>query len=227
MKFEYYFFLALVPSVVLHEVSHGWVANYFGDPTAKDAHRLTLNPLRHVDPFGTVLLPALMLISGLPAFGYAKPVPVNVSRLRRPRQQSLYVSLAGPFVNIVLSAIGLVICKLTLPVADIYGNFNVSPMFMIGEALGLVNLILAAFNLLPIPPLDGGRVVVGLLPLELARAWEQLERYGILIVLGVVFLLPRVTNYDPVGEVLRTVLPWAFRTVFMLAGHDLHGAQYF
>ena len=107
---NFYFFLAIVPSIILHEVSHGWVANYFGDSTAKDNGRLTLNPLAHVDPFGTVLLPALMVFSGLPAFGYAKPVPVNVSRLRNPRTQSLYVSLAGPFVNIVLSAIGLLLC---------------------------------------------------------------------------------------------------------------------
>jgi Zn-dependent protease len=91
----------------------------------------------------------------------------------------------------------------------------------------LTNLVLGLFNLLPIPPLDGGRVVVGLLPLELARVWAQLERYGILIVLGLVFLLPRLTDYDPVGQVLQTVLPWAFQTIFMLAGHDLHGARYF
>ena len=104
---NFYFFLALVPSIVLHEVSHGWVANFFGDPTAKENHRLTLNPMRHIDPFGTVLLPVLLLISGLPAFGYAKPVPVNVSRLRKPRSQGLYVSLAGPLMNIFLSAIGL------------------------------------------------------------------------------------------------------------------------
>ena len=188
MKFEYYFFIALVPSVVLHEVSHGWVANYFGDPTAKDAHRLTLNPLRHVDPFGTVLLPALMLISGLPAFGYAKPVPVNVSRLRRPRQQSLYVSLAGPFVNIVLSAIGLVICKLTLPVADIYGNFNVSPMFMIGEALGLVNLILAAFNLLPIPPLDGSAIIERFIPTKHMATYYQFRARALPFVMVFVIL---------------------------------------
>ena len=103
--FEIYFFIALVPSIVLHEVSHGYVAYHFGDPTARDAHRLSLNPLRHIDLFGTLLLPALLVLSGLPAFGYAKPVPVNVGRLRRPRQQALWVGLAGPATYVVLSAV--------------------------------------------------------------------------------------------------------------------------
>src|ERR1700677_2015059 len=104
-------FLFLVPSVVLHEVSHGFVANYFGDPTAKEQHRLTLNPVRHIDPFGTVIMPAILLFSHLPAFGYAKPVPVNLNRLRNPRKQALWVSLAGSAVNIVLSGIGFAVCE--------------------------------------------------------------------------------------------------------------------
>jgi Zn-dependent protease len=188
MKFEYYFFIALVPSVVLHEVSHGWVANFFGDPTAKDAHRLTLNPLRHIDPFGTVLLPALMLISGLPAFGYAKPVPVNISRLRKPRQQSLYVSLAGPFVNIILSAIGLLICKFS--VTTIGGALYVSnlTMFNIGEALGLVNLILAAFNLLPIPPLDGSAIIERFVPAKHLGTYYQFRARALPFVMVFVIL---------------------------------------
>ena len=158
MSFEVYFFIALVPSVVLHEVAHGYVANYFGDPTAKQAHRLTLNPIRHIDPFGTLLLPAIMLFAHLPAFGYAKPVPVNLTRLRRPRQQALYVGLAGPFVNIVLSALGYGICEFAIHVNQNQTTFN------IGVALGLVNLILAVFNLLPIPPLDGSAIIERFLP---------------------------------------------------------------
>jgi len=154
----YYFFIALVPSVVLHEVSHGWVANFFGDPTAKQAHRLTINPLRHLDPFGSVLLPALMLLTGLPAFGYAKPVPVNFSLLRKPRQQSLYVALAGPAVNIGLSAIGYGVCEYAIHVSRNQTMFNV------GIALGLVNLVLAVFNLLPIPPLDGSAIIERFVP---------------------------------------------------------------
>ena len=158
MSFEVYFFIALVPSVVLHEVAHGYVANYFGDPPAKQAHRLTLNPIRHIDPFGTLLLPAIMLFAHLPAFGYAKPVPVNLTRLRRPRQQALYVGLAGPFVNIVLSALGYGICEFAIHVNQNQTTFN------IGVALGLVNLILAVFNLLPIPPLDGSAIIERFLP---------------------------------------------------------------
>src|SRR5580692_6808128 len=103
--YEWWYFIWLVPSVTFHEVAHGYVANYFGDSTAKDQHRLSLNPLRHVDLFGTILMPALLIISGLPAFGYAKPVPVNIGRLRNPRKQEIWVALAGPAVNVVLSAV--------------------------------------------------------------------------------------------------------------------------
>ncbi len=153
-----YFFLAIVPSIVLHEVSHGYVANFFGDPTAKENHRLTLNPLRHVDPFGTVLLPALLILSHLPAFGYAKPVPVNISRLRNPRRQSLYVSLAGPLVNIVLSGVGYLISELAIHVT--YSSW----MLQFGVTFGIVNLTLAVFNLLPIPPLDGSAIIERFVP---------------------------------------------------------------
>ncbi|HUX04143.1 MAG TPA: site-2 protease family protein [Acidimicrobiales bacterium] len=153
-----YFLLALVPSVVLHEVSHGYVAYLFGDPTAKEAHRLTLNPLRHIDPFGSILLPVLLIFSGLPAFGYAKPVPVNFSRLRHPRRESLYVSLVGPLVNIVLSAVGFGISEVALHVVNSVVLLNVGVYF------GLVNLILAVFNLIPIPPLDGSAIVERLVP---------------------------------------------------------------
>src|SRR5271169_1453016 len=134
MSANVYFFIAVIPSIVLHEVSHGYVANFFGDPTAKENHRLTLNPLRHVDPFGTVILPLLFLYSGLPAFGYAKPVPVNVSRLRDPRRQALYVSLAGPLVNIILSAVGYVMCEFALHV------FHSSALLQLGFSFGIVNL---------------------------------------------------------------------------------------
>ncbi len=155
-----YYLLAIVPSIVLHEVSHGWVANYYGDPTAKQQGRLTLNPLKHIDPFGTVLLPALLIFSGLPMFGYAKPVPVNVSRLRNPRKQSLYVSIAGPLVNILLSAVGFALCEFAIH------STQSQMMFNIGEYLGLVNITLAAFNLIPIPPLDGSAILERFIPLR-------------------------------------------------------------
>jgi Zn-dependent protease len=164
MFHTYYFYIALVPSIILHEVSHGWVANFFGDPTAKNAKRLSLNPMVHIDPFGTILLPALLILFGLPFFGYARPVPVNTSRLRKPRQQSLYVSLAGPLMNIVLSGIGLVMCDLA--VSNLYGQLVVTnnSLYFAGLALGLSNLLLAVFNLLPIPPLDGSAIIERFVP---------------------------------------------------------------
>ncbi|HEY7931224.1 MAG TPA: site-2 protease family protein [Acidimicrobiales bacterium] len=161
------FIIVIIPSIVLHEVSHGFVAYLFGDPTAKEQKRLTLNPLRHVDPFGTVLLPVLLIAVGLPAFGYAKPVPVNVGRLRRPRQQALWVSLAGPAVNIVLSLIGFLICKHAAHVTLNQGELNV------GIAIGLMNLTLAAFNLLPIPPLDGSAIIERFIPLRSLPRYYQ------------------------------------------------------
>jgi len=158
MFHNYYLYIALVPSVILHEVSHGWVANYFGDPTAKQQHRLTLNPLAHIDLFGTIIMPALLLFSGLPAFGYAKPVPVNIGRLHKPREEALWVALAGPAVNVVLSAIGAGICEYAIHVSNSEGTFK------FGEYLGLVNLVLAVFNLIPIPPLDGSAIIERFLP---------------------------------------------------------------
>ena len=164
-------FLFLVPSVILHEVSHGWVANYFGDPTAKQQHRLTLNPLAHVDLFGTIIMPIILLWSGLPAFGYAKPVPVNIGRLRNPRAQALWVALAGPAVNVVLSALGAAICEYAIHVSRSYDTFQ------FGEYLGLVNLVLAVFNLIPIPPLDGSAIIERFLPRRsLARYYRLRAR---------------------------------------------------
>jgi Zn-dependent protease len=158
--FLWFYFICLIPSVVVHEVSHGYVAYRFGDPTAKDQHRLTLNPLRHIDPFGTILMPALLVFSHLPAFGYAKPVPVNLGRLRKPRQQALWVALAGPAVNVVLSTIGFFLCKYAI---NSNLNYNV---FLFFAAFGLSNLVLAAFNLVPIPPLDGSAIIERFIPIR-------------------------------------------------------------
>jgi Zn-dependent protease len=196
MFHTYYFYIALLPSVILHEVSHGWVANHFGDPTAKNAHRLTLNPLAHIDPFGTVLLPALMLAVGLPPFGYAKPVPVNISRLRKPRQQSLYVSLAGPLVNVVLSAIGLLLCAhagVTVSGNNIYVQNQT--LFNIGYALGISNLLLAAFNLLPIPPLDGSAVIERFVPNKHLGRYYQLRARALPLVMIFVILSEYVFHF--------------------------------
>jgi Zn-dependent protease len=183
-------FVILVPSVVLHEVAHGYVAYRFGDPTAKQQHRLTLNPLAHIDPFGTVLMPALLLLSHFPAFGYAKPVPVNIGRLRKPRQQALWVSLAGPAVNIVLSGIGWGICKFALD-----NGYGVnSDLITFGVYLGLVNLILAAFNLIPIPPLDGSAIIERFLPTRSLQRYYQLRARALPIFFIALILLFWFTN---------------------------------
>lgn len=160
----WYYAFAAVISIVIHEVSHGWVAYRCGDPTAKEAHRLTLNPLRHVDPVGTVFLPLMLIAAHLPPFGWAKPVPISVDRLRKPRQQSLYVSLAGPGINLVISALALWVTQLAT--FRINGHVDIANYFFfnLGVAFGLVNLTLAVFNLIPIPPLDGSAVVERFLP---------------------------------------------------------------
>ena len=189
-RFDVIFFAVLIPSIILHEVSHGWVALMFGDDTAKRAGRLTLNPLAHVDPFGTIILPALLILTTGRAFGYAKPVPVNPRQLRHPRNEGLLVSLAGPAVNIVLA------------VAAASGLHSVHRAGTVRDVifeLGIGNVFLAAFNLIPIPPLDGSAVVERLLP----RAWWpkylQLRQYSFGLLLLIVLLVPGSLNrvFDP------------------------------
>ncbi len=195
MFHTYYLYIALLPSVISHEVSHGWVANFFGDPTAKDAKRLSLNPMRHIDPFGTILLPALLIAFHFPPFGYARPVPVNVSRLRKPRQQSLYVSLAGPVVNIVLSAIGLFVCDLAVVNRSGTVLIHNSALFNAGLALGIANLLLAAFNLLPIPPLDGSAVIERFVPSKHLGAYYHWRARALPLVLLFVILSEYVFHF--------------------------------
>ena len=223
--------LAIIPAVLaitLHEAAHGYAALALGDTTAKEAGRLSLNPLRHVDRVGTILIPGFLLLTQLALpphrvsfmFGWAKPVPIAPWKFRDPRRGMALVAVAGPAMNFFLAWVA----ALLMPASFGQGPGLQSTQAQFLFYFMLSNLVLGLFNLLPIPPLDGGRVAVGLLPLGLARTWAGLERYGILIVLGLVFLLPRITGYDPVGDVLETVLPWAFRTIFMLAGHNLDGA---
>ena len=177
-----YLLVALIPSVVLHEVSHGYVAYLCGDPTAKERHRLTLNPLRHVDPFGSILLPVLLIYSGLPGFGYAKPVPVDFSRLRNPRRQSLYVSLVGPAVNLVLSGVGYVLCEVAIHA------LRSQTLLTFGLYLGLVNLTLGVFNLVPIPPLDGSAIIERLLPRRHLSTYYRFRAMALPLVMGLIIL---------------------------------------
>jgi Zn-dependent protease len=173
--------LPVIFAVTFHEAAHGFVAHHFGDDTALRAGRMTLNPLRHVDPFGTVLLPALLLLSGTGfLFGYAKPVPVNFGRLHHPRRDMVWVALAGPATNVVLAIISALL---------FYGVGWVPASAAQWTAANIVhsielNAVLCVFNMLPFPPLDGGRVAVGILPRFLALPLARVEPYGMLILIG-------------------------------------------
>jgi Zn-dependent protease len=221
--------LAVIPAVLaitLHEAAHGYAALALGDTTARDAGRLSLNPIRHIDRVGTIILPGFLLISQLLfpphkvffMFGWAKPVPVGAWKFRDPRRGMAIVAIAGPAMNFFLAWLA----ALVIPTADVLSTTqDVVQQFLL--YFMLCNIVLGLFNLLPIPPLDGGRIAVGLLPLQVAKIWARMEKAGILIVLLLVFILPRLIGFDPVGQALATVLPWAFRTIFWLAGHDVDG----
>jgi Zn-dependent protease len=188
------FLAVLVPSVILHEVSHGAVALVFGDDTAKRAGRLTLNPLRHIDPVGTLILPAILIVATGVGFGYAKPVPVNPARMRDPRNHSLLVSLAGPAVNIVLAVVAALAAKSLLSPFEIaYGldpRVSSSLTAQVLISMGWLNAILAVFNLIPLPPLDGSAVVERLLPIRLWPAYAKIRPYSMLLILGIVLVFP-------------------------------------
>jgi Zn-dependent protease len=174
-------------AITLHEAAHGYVARIFGDTTAWALGRVTLNPFKHIDPFGTILLPGLLLLARSPfLFGYAKPVPVNFSRLRNPKRDMVWVAVAGPVTNILLAIASALLLHLARFVPE-PGLDWIARNLMNSI---VINVVLAVFNMIPIPPLDGGRVAVGLLPIPLSRPLAQVEPYGLLIIIGIVFILP-------------------------------------
>ncbi len=194
---QVWYFVVLIPSIVLHEVSHGAVANACGDRTAKEAGRLTLNPLKHIDIFGTILLPILLLVTTGTAFGWAKPVPVSVNRLRHPRNQAVLVSLVGPLVNIILALIfGFALRILSNDGAKLPGGVPSGwPLgYEILYLAGFANVIVAAFNLIPIPPLDGSAVVERFLPQSLLPGYYRIRSFSMLLVFALVFLAPGVLD---------------------------------
>ena len=171
-------------AIILHEVAHGWMANKLGDPTAKNLGRLTLNPISHVDPVGTLLVPGLLLLSGSSfLFGWAKPVPVMFHRLRNPRRDMVWVALAGPAANFLMMFFWAFMLKLVFTTMS-YDSSNFSFLTGVMQRGIKINIVLMVFNLLPMMPLDGGRVVHGLLPQEMGDKFAMTERYGMFIVFG-------------------------------------------
>ncbi len=195
-------------AITLHEVAHGWMARYFGDRTAEMLGRLSLNPLRHIDPIGTVLVPGLLLAFGGPLFGWAKPVPVATSVLRDPRRAMIFVALAGPAANLVMAGFW---CAVLGTVAHVNGNGLLDHWIALMAQAGIViNVVLAVFNLLPIPPLDGGRVLAGVLPPRLGARLEKIEPIGLFLVLGLSAfgLFGWLFNpaYRVIGQVILTLM---------------------
>lgn len=171
-------------AISLHEASHGYVARYFGDPTAANEGRLSLNPLRHIDPFGTILLPLVLHTLGIVPLGYAKPVPVDYNRLRNPKKQMAFVALAGPLANFAMGLGWMIFSVLLVAVGS-----NEKFFVQMAQAGILVNAAMFVFNLIPLPPLDGGRVVTGLLPMPLARRYAAIERYTLFVFIGLIALM--------------------------------------
>jgi Zn-dependent protease len=193
----------LVIAIVFHEVSHGLVARRLGDPTAAERGRLSFNPLRHIDPFGTVILPLLLAISHAPVFGWAKPVPVNYRRLRHPRRDMVLVALAGPGMNLLLAVAGTVLLAATVSLSN--GASQGIPALVAANALNfvLINIFLAVFNLLPVPPFDGGHVVEGLLPPPLAAGFRKIGRFSLLVFVMLLLVLPAIS---PRADVIRRLV---------------------
>jgi Zn-dependent protease len=202
--------LPLVFAIVFHEVAHGWTAYAFGDPTAKEQRRLSLNPLRHVDPIGTIALPLILAVTHAPIFGWAKPVPVRAERLRNPRVQMMLVGLAGPAMNFLLAILSALLLGLGVITSGFLQQMLVSFI--------AVNLFLGLFNLLPIPPFDGSHVVAGLLPERLARPYRALGRWSMLIFFTLLLILPAVFKVNIVGAIVMPPFMALLRLLGVVAG---------
>ena len=213
--------IPLVIAITFHEAAHGFVAHALGDDTAWKLGRVSLNPLKHIDPFGTLILPGMLLLAHSPfLFGYAKPVPVNFRALRHPRIDMVWVALAGPATNIALALIAALAFHFVgyLPPNAAQWLFD-----NLKNAL-VINVVLAVFNMMPIPPLDGGRVAVGLLPRVLAVPLARLEPFGMLILIGILIVLPLAgsqfgLNLDVISTILRATTGYLFQLILMVTGN--------
>lgn len=205
--------MPILIAITFHEVAHGFVANKLGDPTAHDRGRLTLNPFAHIDLFGTIILPFILFITAGFVIGYAKPVPIDPRNFKNPRRDMAISAAAGPVTNIVLAAISIIAIRLIIaPLSHVLPetviNTVLAPIYQMLRVSAVINVILALFNMFPIPPLDGGRVAVGLLPVRQAMALSRLERYGFLIVIILFFFL----------GIGRYIFPPILKFVYLLTG---------
>ena len=211
--------IPLTFAIVFHEVAHGRVAKMFGDPTASNLGRLSLNPIRHIDPFGTVILPMLLAVSGAPVFGWAKPVPVVPERMRNPRWNMVAVAAAGPASNVVLAILAAIVLVLALPALS--ANQSLTSDFIVANLTNFVaiNLFLALFNMLPIPPFDGSKVLGGILPPRLGTQFAELDRYALPFLIILLVILPMIApQANIVGGLILPPFQWAFEAVIALAG---------
>lgn len=211
----------VIIAITFHEAAHGYVAWKLGDDTARRLGRVTFNPLKHIDVFGTILLPIVMWVTTSFIFGYAKPVPVDFARLRRPRRDMVLVAAAGPGINLALALVSAVL----LHFAALLGGATGEIVTFALKASVYVNVLLAVFNMLPLPPLDGGRVAVGLLPDALARPLAKLERWGFPILIFVLLIVPAIANqlgssFSPFHSVVFPVVRFFVEIISTVSGID-------